>query len=243
MIKLVHVSHSFGKFDVLQDVDLEIKKKDFVLVAGHNGSGKTTLFDIISGRLRPDKGQIFRDGRDITAFSEKKRARFVGRVFQNTMQGSVRSMSLAENLAMAMLKTKKAGLRPAIKNFPSAIVGQLLSPLGLRLEELLHVPIGQLSGGQRQIITIIMATLCRPDLLLLDEPTAALDPVSTQSVLDFLRTYTQSQDMAALMITHDLKNARPLASHILTLAHGKARLVPVNANTVKSWGYISKRWP
>ncbi|BBH52940.1 ATP-binding cassette domain-containing protein [Fluviispira sanaruensis] len=221
MIKLENVNVEFGEFKALQDINCSINAKDFILILGHNGAGKSTLLDVVSGRLSPTSGKILRNNEEISALSEAKRARFISRVFQNTHMGSVSTMTVAENLAMATLKSKKAGFKSAIKNFPEQIVEETLKPLGLRLEELLNTPIGILSGGQRQIITIIMATLCEPDILLLDEPTAALDPVSTENLLQFVQNFTKNRNMATMMITHAEQQAKFLANRTWVLQKGQ----------------------
>lgn len=220
MIRIKNLSVQFGDFKALNDINCDIQQKDFILILGHNGAGKTTLFDVISGKIKPTAGQILRNDQDITNQSEMKRARFISRVFQNTHMGSVDNMTVAENLAMATWKNKSAGFHKGMKSFPEEIVETTLKPLGLRLEQLLHTPIGQLSGGQRQIITIIMATLCEPDILLLDEPTAALDPVSAESLLQFVQKFTKDKKMATMLITHDEQRTKFLANRLWVLERG-----------------------
>ena len=220
MIKIENVHVSFGEFKALQQINCAINEKDFILILGHNGAGKSTLLDTVSGRIIPTQGKIFRNNTDITTLSETKRSQFISRVFQNTHMGSVATMTVAENLAMATLKGKIAGFKSAIKNFPEYIVEETLKPLNLRLEEHLNTPIGKLSGGQRQIITIVMATLCDPDILLLDEPTAALDPVSTEILLQFVHNFTKQRKMATMMITHDEQRAKFLANRTWVLQKG-----------------------
>lgn len=220
MIKIENVHVSFGEFKALQQINCAINEKDFILILGHNGAGKSTLLDTVSGRIIPNQGKILRNNTDITTLSEAKRSQFISRVFQNTHMGSVATMTVAENLAMATLKGKIAGFKSAIKNFPEYIVEETLKPLNLRLEEHLNTPIGKLSGGQRQIITIVMATLCDPDILLLDEPTAALDPVSTENLLQFVHNFTKQRKMATMMITHDEQRAKFLANRTWVLQKG-----------------------
>jgi putative ABC transport system ATP-binding protein len=221
MIELQNVTVQFGSFTALDNVSCSFSADDFILLLGHNGAGKTTLFDVLSGKCKVTSGKILRNGVDITTLPEKKRAPYVSRVFQNTHVGSVSSLSLAENLSLATLKNRVAGLKSLQSVFPNSLVEEVLNPLGLRLEELLHVPIGRLSGGQRQIITIIMATLSHPDILLLDEPTAALDPVSADSVLRFIQSYVSSRKLACLLITHDESRARFLANKTWTMKTGQ----------------------
>jgi putative ABC transport system ATP-binding protein len=221
MLKLESIEVDFGNFKALKNINCEIMNHDFILILGHNGSGKTTLFDLISGKLSPTQGKIYSNDQDITNLSEKKRALFVSRVFQNTHVGSVGTLTVAENLALAMLKGKCAGFKKAIKNFPEYIVEEVLRPLQLRLEQLIHTPIGNLSGGQRQIITIVMSTLCQPDVLLLDEPTAALDPASTENLLEFVHNYTKNRKMATLMVTHDEQKSEFLCNKKWELNKGE----------------------
>lgn len=225
MIRIENLNVQFGSFKALDNVSCKINKKDFILILGHNGAGKTTLFDVISGKIPPTSGKIFRDDVDITMQSETKRAKYISRVFQNTHTGSVSSMTVAENLAMATWKSRRAGFKRGIDSFSEDLVETTLKPLGLRLEQLLHTPIGQLSGGQRQIITIVMATLCEPDILLLDEPTAALDPVSADSLLQFVQNFTKGKDMATMMITHDEQRTKFLANQIWMMEKGQLKTV------------------
>lgn len=203
MISLKNISVYFGKFCALKDITKDIVPGDFILIRGHNGAGKTTFFDVLSGRIAPTAGKILRNKKNITKLKQRERAKFMSRVFQNTHVGSVGTMTVAENLAMAAWKQRSLTLRAGMKSFDEQIVEEYLKPLGLRLEELMQTPMAHLSGGQRQIITIIMATLCEPDLLLLDEPSAALDPASTEYFLDFIRNYIKKRQIATLMITHD----------------------------------------
>ena len=223
MLRLENIDVNFGEYSALKSINCEIKKKEFILILGHNGAGKSTLFDVISGKTFPSQGKIFRDNVNITNLSETKRALFVSRVFQNTHIGSVATLTVAENLALTTLKGKRAGFKSAIKNFPEYVVEEHLKPLGLRLEDHMNTPIGNLSGGQRQIITIIMSTLCNPDVLLLDEPTAALDPASTENLLQFVHNYTKNRDMATMMITHDEKDAEFLCNKKWILDKGELK--------------------
>lgn len=223
MIRIENLSVQFGPFIALQNINCQINQKDFILILGHNGAGKTTLFDVISGKTQATSGKIFRNDQDITKQSEMARARYISRVFQNTHMGSVANMTVAENLAMATWKSRRAGFQSGIKSFPEELIETTLKPLGLRLEQLLHTPIGQLSGGQRQIITIVMATLCEPDILLLDEPTAALDPVSAESLLQFVHNFTKDKNMATMLITHDEQRTKFLANRIWVLERGQLK--------------------
>ena len=212
MLRLENINVYYDQNHILKNINCTIEKNDFILILGHNGSGKSTLFNLISGKVIPQSGIIYRGEHKITNQSEEERAQSISRVFQNTSAGSVPTMSILENLSLAMLKGRKAGFSMATKNFPKYIVETILKPLNLNLENHLNTPIEKLSGGQRQIITILMATLREPDLLLLDEPTAALDPESSEKVLNFIQRYTKDKNMATLMITHDEKDAEFLSN-------------------------------
>lgn len=212
MLRLENINVYFDEFHALKNTSCQINYKDFILILGHNGSGKSTLFNLISGKIQPQSGNIFLDNENITSHSEQKRAQYVSRVFQNTTTGSVGPLTLLENLSLAMLKGKRAGFQLAKNNFPAYVVEEILKPLQLNLENQLHTPMEKLSGGQRQIITIIMATLRNPAILLLDEPTAALDPESSEKLLNFVHNYTKNKEMATLMVTHDEKDAEFLCN-------------------------------
>jgi len=185
---------------------------------GPNGTGKTTLFDIISGKIAPDQGSIYLDGNDITSMSEQKRATFISRLFQNTYLGSCSTLTVRENLAMATLKERPAGFRLGIATFPEKIVAEFLAPL--HLEKLLDVPMSSLSGGQRQIIAFVMSILKPPKLLLLDEPTAALDPTSATELLSSAKKYAQMHKVPILLITHDPMIAKHLGNRLWILGNG-----------------------
>ncbi|MBX9703052.1 MAG: ATP-binding cassette domain-containing protein [Silvanigrellaceae bacterium] len=223
MLKIENVTVEFQQFKALDNVSCTIYENDFVLILGHNGAGKSTLFDIISGKTKPCYGKLALNGKNITNHSELRRAGYISRVFQNTHSGSVASLTLAENLAMATWKKRKVSLSQGLKSFPRERILNILKPLNLRFEELLNTPIGQLSGGQRQIITFIMATLCEPKILLLDEPTAALDPVSAENLLQFVKDYVKDKKIATLMITHDEQRARHLSNKTWVMDKGSLK--------------------
>ena len=185
MLKIINISKKFNRLEILKNFSCEVQRGDLIIIMGPNGAGKSTLFETISGRIRPDRGTIFLNGLDVTNMHEMERAQFIGRLHQNTYLGSCSNLTLRENLAMMYLKDRRAGLRRGIKLFPEEIVENLLKPLNLNLEKLLDFPMAALSGGQRQIVAFIMVILKPPKILLLDEPTAALDPAS--STIDFFR--------------------------------------------------------
>lgn len=220
MIILDKVSASIGSLKVLQDVSCSVNAGDFVMIIGPNGTGKSTLFDIISGRRMIEYGEIIVDGVDVTQKSESDRALLIARLFQNPQLGSVGSMSVKENLALAMLKSKNISLRCGLGNFPKNILVQIQAVLGHDINDLLERPMGQLSGGQRQLIALIMAVLVPPRVLLLDEPTSALDPAAATALLKCVRTISLEMGITTLMITHDLTLAQKLGNRLWVMHQG-----------------------
>ncbi len=220
MIILDKISASIGSLQVLQNVSCSVHKGDFVMIIGPNGTGKSTLFDIISGRRMSNHGKLLIDGIDVTKKSESGRALLVARLFQNPQLGSVGSMSVKENLALAMLKSKKISLKNGLDNFPKKILTKIQTVLGYDINDLLERPMGQLSGGQRQLIALIMAVLVPPRVLLLDEPTSALDPVAATALLKCVRTIALEMGITTLMITHDLMLAQQLGNKLWVMRQG-----------------------
>lgn len=220
MLRLTNISKAFNGQKVLHGLSCEANDGDFIVIMGPNGTGKTTFFDIISGKTTPDTGSIVIDGIDCTALSEKERAHYVGRLFQNTYLGSCATLTVRENLAMATLKERTAGFRIGTNAFPESVIEEYLVPLKLNLESMLDVPMGALSGGQRQLISFIMTVLHRPKLLLLDEPTAALDPNSATKLLVFAKEYAKKNGMPVMLITHDPLVAKHLGNRLWILEDG-----------------------
>lgn len=223
MLQLNHISKAFNGLKVLQELSCVANDGDFIVIMGPNGTGKTTLFDIISGKTMPDTGSIIIDGIDCTKLSEKERAHYVGRLFQNTYLGSCATLTVRENLAMATLKERTASFHLGTKAFPEHIIEEYLAPLQLNLESKLDVPMGALSGGQRQLISFIMTVLHRPKLLLLDEPTAALDPNSATKLLVFAKEYAKKNKMPVMLITHDPLVAKHLGNRLWILEEGSIK--------------------
>lgn len=203
MLELKNVFVKFGNISVLQNLSCVIEKGDFITIVGANGSGKTTLFDVLSGKVKPNSGTIILNGKNITNFNEIKRSSFIGRLFQNTYMSSVASMTVEENLVMATFKNKRLGLTSGIKKFPKELVEQALKLLNIEFDVLMKKKIGSLSGGQRQIVSFIMSTIVPPEILLLDEPTAALDPVAATQLLVFVNEFISNHKITTLLITHD----------------------------------------
>jgi putative ABC transport system ATP-binding protein len=206
----------------LEGVDLVMEERDFVLVLGNNGSGKSTLLNTIAGALMPDRGKVRIDGRDVTGWSDWRRASLVGRVFQNPMSGSIAHLTIAENLAVAAKRGARHGvLRNALGRGRRRELADRVHDLGLGLDDRLDTPVGALSGGQRQALTLLMATLVRPKLLLLDEHTSALDPGSTEQVVQLTERLIRSEGLTTLMVTHSMQQAVALGDRVLIMHRGR----------------------
>ncbi len=221
MLKLENISVSFGPLDVLKNLSCEVRQGDFIVVVGANGAGKSTFFDIIAGKTKPTRGKIELEGIDITQTTEIERAILVTRLFQNTHLNSVGSMTVAQNLALALYSRKKASLAHGMKDMPIEKARELLKPLNINTELYLDKPMGSLSGGQRQLIAFVMSTLHIPQILLLDEPTAALDPNAATKLLQFASTFIKQHKITTLMITHDPHIALSMGNKVWILEDGK----------------------
>ena len=206
----------------LQGVDLTMEERAFVVVIGGNGSGKSTLLNTIAGALPLDRGTVRLGGRDATRWSEWRRAALVGRVFQNPMSGSIPHLTVAENLAVAAKRGRRRGvLMGALGRTRRRDLAERVSDLGLGLEDRLDTPVGALSGGQRQALTLLMATLVRPELLLLDEHTSALDPRSTEQVVQLTDRIVRKEGLTTLMVTHSLQQAVALGDRVVLMHQGR----------------------
>lgn len=205
----------------LDGVDLTIEDQDFVVVIGTNGAGKSTLLNAIAGVWPADSGSIKVDGEDITALPDFKRAPFFGRVFQDPMVGTAAGMQIEENLALAYRRGKKRTLAWQIKPEERQFYKEQLARLNLGLEDRLTEKIGSLSGGQRQAITLLMATLQKPKLLLLDEHTAALDPKTAKTVLDLTVELIEENNLTAFMVTHNMTDALKYGNRLIMMKDGK----------------------
>ena len=206
---------------IFQGLDLTIEEGEFVTVIGSNGAGKSTLLNLISGTLTPDAGAIFLLNHEITQLKEYQRTRFISRVFQDPTLGTSPSLTIQQNLSLARNKGKRFGLsflesRKDIETFKA-----IVAPLQLGLENQLQTPVGLLSGGQRQALSLIMATLVKPDLLLLDEHTAALDPKTSAKIMDLTNQMVQESKITTLMITHNLTHAIKYGSRLIMLHEGQ----------------------
>ena len=205
---------------VLKGLSLHMKPGDFATVIGSNGAGKTTLFNAIAGTFLTDEGQIFIGGEDMTFKPETYRARVIGRIFQDTMMGTAPNMTIEQNLAIAYASTKK-GLRPDITRADRAYFRETLARLNMGLEDRMKTKMGLLSGGQRQAITLLMAVIVTPDILLLDEHTAALDPLTAEKVLAITKEVVAEKHITTLMITHNIASALELGNRTLMMDDGQ----------------------
>ncbi len=229
MLELKHVYKTFNPGTVnekqaLVDLNLSLQEGDFVTVIGGNGAGKSTMLNIISGAYPVDTGTITIGGVDVTKLPEHKRAKFIGRVFQDPMMGTAATMQIEENLALASRRGKRRGLKVGITNSEREQYKDMLKVLGLGLEERLTTKVGLLSGGQRQALTLLMATLQRPKLLLLDEHTAALDPKTAAKVLAATEEIVNRDHLTTLMITHNMRDAIAHGNRLVMLYEGRVVL-------------------
>ena len=225
MLQIKHVSKTFNKGTVnekqaLRDLNLTLKEGDFVTIIGGNGAGKSTMLNAIAGVWPVDEGQIIIDDKDVTKLPEYKRAAFLGRVFQDPMNGTAATMGIEENLALALRRGTLRTLKPGINNSERKLYRDLMLILGLGLEDRLTSKVGLLSGGQRQALTLLMSTLKRPKLLLLDEHTAALDPKTARKVLELTEEMVNEQHLTALMVTHNMKDAIQIGNRLIMMNSG-----------------------
>ena len=226
MLKLEHLYKTFNPGTInqkvaLSDLSLHLNPGDFVTVIGGNGAGKSTRLTAIAGVWAVDSGRIILDGQDVTALPEHKRAKFIGRVFQDPMMGTAPNMQLEENLALAMRRGQRRGLGWGVTKAEREVYREKLKTLNLGLEDRMTVKVGLLSGGQRQALTLLMASLQKPKLLLLDEHTAALDPATAAKVLDLSDRIVAENQLTALMITHNMTDAIKHGNRLIMMNEGR----------------------
>ena len=227
MLKLSNITKTFAAGTVnektaLAGIDLNLEKGDFVTILGSNGAGKSTLFGAIAGTFLPDTGSVVLDGKDITALPDFKRSKYIGRLFQDPLKGTAPSMTIEENLALAYMRASSS-------HSPFSMINKRdredfrsrLAQLDLGLEDRMNHPVGLLSGGQRQALTLLMATLVTPKLLLLDEHTAALDPATAQKVLELTKQIVAENNITCLMITHNIPSALELGNRTIMMKDGR----------------------
>lgn len=230
MLELKNVSVIYGRGtanqrNALDGVSLKADKGDFITVIGSNGAGKSTLLGAIAGSCPVSGGSIILDGEDITRKPEHKRACSIGRLFQNTLAGTAPGMTVEENLGLAYGRGSRRGLGRCISAQDRRLFKERLGMLGLGLENMLDVKVGVLSGGQRQAITLLMATMITPKLLLLDEHTAALDPKTAQQVMNITKQVVQRDNITTLMVTHNIAGALSAGNKTLVLNQGRVLTV------------------
>ena len=226
MLKIEHISKTFNPGTInekaaLRDLSLHLAPGDFVTIIGSNGAGKSTLFNAICGSFFTDSGSIYLDGKNITFQPEYMRSRQIGRLFQDPMRGSAPHMTIEENLAIAFYKNKSRGLSPGITPKDRALFREKLSLLGMGLEDKMTQKVKLLSGGQRQALTLFMAAITEPRLLLLDEHTAALDPAAASKVLQLTDRIAENPKLCTLMITHNMKDALKHGSRTILMKDGQ----------------------
>jgi len=226
MLKITNLQKTFNAGTVnekvaLAGLDLHLREGDFVTVIGGNGAGKSTLLNAISGVWKPDYGTIEIGGVDVTHMPEHKRAKYLGRVFQDPMKGTAPDMEIAENLAIASKRGVRRRLVRGVKRASREEYRQLLATLELGLEDRISTKVGLLSGGQRQAVTLLMATLQKPQLLLLDEHTAALDPKTAAKVLEITDSIVERSGLTTLMITHNMRDAIQHGNRLIMMHEGR----------------------
>ena len=226
MLDIINVNKTFYKNTInekkaLWGLNLHLNEGDFVTVIGGNGAGKSTMLNMIAGVYPIDSGKIVIDGVNISRKPEYQRAKYIGRVFQDPMMGTAAGMEIQENMALAYRRGRKRGLSWGIKPSEKDFYRQALEKLGLGLQDRLTNKVGLLSGGQRQALTLLMATLQRPKLLLLDEHTAALDPKTAAKVLSITKEIVEEQHLTTLMITHNMRDAIEIGNRLVMMHEGR----------------------
>lgn len=229
MLKIENLTKVFGRGTInemtaLDSIDFEAAPGDFVTIIGSNGAGKSTLMNSIAGVFPVDSGRITLDGEDITRLPEHKRAKMIGRVFQDPLKGTAFDMTIEENLSIAYNKTRKRGFQAGISRADREMFAEKLQLLGMGLEDRLREKVKLLSGGQRQALTLFMAVISEPKLLLLDEHTAALDPSAARKVLELTDRFAGSGRMCTMMITHNMKAALEHGNRTILMQDGRIKM-------------------
>lgn len=227
MLQMHNISKTFNKGTVnektaLKHLNLTVEDGDFVTIIGSNGAGKSTLFNAVCGTFIADEGAVILDGKDITFELEHSRSRYIGHLFQDPMKGTAPNMSIEENLALAYLRatTRKTRIFSRVSRKEKEFFRERLALLNMGLEDRMKNPVGLLSGGQRQALTLLMATLVTPKILLLDEHTAALDPATAEKVLNLTKTIVKENNLTCLMITHNMQSALELRNRTIMMNSG-----------------------
>ncbi|MDB5018851.1 MAG: ecfA2 [Mucilaginibacter sp.] len=223
-INNIHKVFNPGKanqVNAVNGITLHIKNDEFLVIVGANGSGKTTLLDMVAGSVLPGSGNIIIDGEDVTRLPDYRRSRWVARVFQNPMSGTASDLSIIDNFRLASIRTRKKGLSIGINDTFKNQVKEKISTLGLGLENKIDQPMGTLSGGQRQALTLLMSVMDSCKVLLLDEPTAALDPRSSDIVMRTAEELIRDYRLTSILITHNLKDAYNYGNRIILMGEGQ----------------------
>lgn len=228
MVRLENITKIFSKGTIdekvaINGITLHIRKGDFITIIGSNGAGKTTVLNLTAGTCAPDEGDIFIDDSRVTRLPEHRRAKYLGRIFQDPLMGTAATMTIEENLAMADLRGQIRGLRWGIKNARRDHYREILKMLDLGLETRLKDTVSLLSGGQRQSLTLLMVTLSLPKLLLLDEHTAALDPKTAQRVMELTQKIIEENNLTTVMVTHNMQQAIKYGNRMIMLHEGKVQ--------------------
>lgn len=226
MIDIRHVHKVYNKgqaneVNALNGVDLEINENEFLVIVGSNGSGKTTLLNLVAGSVLPTSGSIHIDGNDVTKLADYRRSEWIARVFQNPLSGTAPDLSILDNFRLAAIRTKAKGLKIGIDEKFKSRVRDKIATLGMGLENKIEQPMGTLSGGQRQALTLLMSVMDTCKVLLLDEPTAALDPKSANIVMETADRLVKDFDLTSILVTHNLKDAFNYGNRIIQMAEGK----------------------
>ncbi len=228
MIDLNHIHKTFNpgqpnQVNALNGVDLHFAAGEFVVIVGANGSGKSTLLDIVAGSVRPSSGSVHIDKMEVTKMPDYRRSQWIARVFQNPLSGTAPDLSIIDNFRLASIRTRPKGLSIGINETFKNQVRERISTLGMGLENKIEQPMGTLSGGQRQALTLLMSVMDSCKILLLDEPTAALDPKSAQIVMKTAEDLIKHYRLTAILITHNLKDAFTYGSRLMLMAEGRVQ--------------------
>lgn len=229
MLRISHLKKTFNAGTVneklaMNDINFTLNPGDFVTIIGSNGAGKSTLFNLIGGYFLSDEGKILLDGQDITFMPEHKRAKYVGRLFQDPLKGTAPSMTIEENLALSYSRSQNKSFGLGIRKADRELFRERLAQLDLGLEDRMKTKMGLLSGGQRQAVTLLMSTIVVPKLLLLDEHTAALDPATADKVLRITKEIVAEKHITTMMITHNIQSALDLGNRTMMMDSGKVIL-------------------
>ena len=226
MISLQNIQKTFNRGELnevaaLNNVSLNVGKGEYVVIVGSNGSGKSTLFNVIAGAEQPSTGKVFINNTDVTQLPEFKRSRWIARVFQNPLSGTAPDLSIVDNFRLASLRTTNKRLLIGVNAAFKKQVQERIAVVGMGLENKVDQAMGTLSGGQRQALTLLMSVMDHTDILLLDEPTAALDPRSANTILETADKIIKQYNLAAVLITHNLKDAHQYGNRLIQMAEGK----------------------